>query len=60
MVTLRNSIWVGREAGLETTLQKIKKAVGHKEIEKVCLGHFCIRESEKQCLLERAMRSQEW
>lgn len=50
---------MGGEARLEASLQKIKKGVGGKEIEKVCVGHFGVRESGKQSLLERMMRSQE-
>lgn len=39
--------------------KKITKGVGSKEMEKVCVGHLGVKGSEKQCLLERAMRSLE-
>lgn len=53
LLTLRHSVEQRGEASLEASFQKIKMGVGHKEMRKVCVGHFGVKESEKQCLMSR-------
>lgn len=60
IIYFQNSIVWGGEAELQASLQKRKKEVGGNDVGKVCIGHFGVKETEKQCLLERAVRSPEW
>lgn len=60
IINVRNRIGWGGAAELRASLQKMKKGVGGNNMEKVCTGLLAIKETEKQCPLDRPVNSCEW